>query len=408
MDIFHFRFISAGPDQRRTETSDATGHVRGSYTYLDDKGVQHSVHYIAGPEIGYRVLKNVKGPHLPSIYPFRTPEIIPPNFYDDLNKNDDFFDTAASGPIKPLDNIGAAKPGALKPFADNFDDFSGPSSTAKPSYGAGFNDENRFSTTTSKSSNGLDDGSTTRRPFGGNRPFAANKPSYDYDDSEDDIGDLFGGSSSTTRRPESTTHRATPRPLSGSAGGPKPFGTNNRPYAASDSRPSDYDDGSYKPSSESAYEPPDKPNYDDDNNSNEVSGDFDLFGNLPNRKKPSTQRPFQIGIGIGGGGGGGGTEGASIQPGASGSGSASSFYGRHTIVTNIGDKPFSVPPGVSVRAHVQAIDLFPIDSKIPSPSEQFKEDTKIADTENAESNNIPSNETNTTELPTTTLNTKIV
>lgn len=36
----YFRFISAGPDQRRTESSDANGNVRGSYTFLDDKGVQ--------------------------------------------------------------------------------------------------------------------------------------------------------------------------------------------------------------------------------------------------------------------------------------------------------------------------------------------------------------------------------
>lgn len=34
------RFISAGPDQRRTESSDSHGNVRGSYTFLDDKGVQ--------------------------------------------------------------------------------------------------------------------------------------------------------------------------------------------------------------------------------------------------------------------------------------------------------------------------------------------------------------------------------
>lgn len=35
-----YRFISAGPDQRRTESSDSQGNVRGSYTFLDDKGVQ--------------------------------------------------------------------------------------------------------------------------------------------------------------------------------------------------------------------------------------------------------------------------------------------------------------------------------------------------------------------------------
>lgn len=49
-------------------------------------------------------------------------------------------------------------------------------------------------------------------------------------------------------------------------------------------------------------------------------------------------------------------------------------YTQGTYVTNLGDTTFSVPPGVSVRAHVQAIDLLPFGSKFPSPSEQFKAD----------------------------------
>lgn len=56
MSVSFTRFVSSGPDQRRTEVSDATGHVRGSYTYLDDKGVQHAVHYIAGREFSRTTL----------------------------------------------------------------------------------------------------------------------------------------------------------------------------------------------------------------------------------------------------------------------------------------------------------------------------------------------------------------
>lgn len=44
-----------------------------------------------------------------------------------------------------------------------------------------------------------------------------------------------------------------------------------------------------------------------------------------------------------------------------------------TIIRNIGEDYFGVPPGVSVRAHVQSIDLYPYGSK-PSPSEAIEKD----------------------------------
>lgn len=53
-----YGFTASGPDQRRSEVSDSSGRVQGSYTYLDDKGVQRTVQYVAGPEIGYRVVNN--------------------------------------------------------------------------------------------------------------------------------------------------------------------------------------------------------------------------------------------------------------------------------------------------------------------------------------------------------------
>lgn len=45
-----------------------------------------------------------------------------------------------------------------------------------------------------------------------------------------------------------------------------------------------------------------------------------------------------------------------------------------TIIRNIGRDYFGVPPGVSVRAHVQSIDLYPFDSKPLSPSEAIEKD----------------------------------
>lgn len=53
-----YGFTASGPDQRRSEVSDSSGRVQGSYTYVDDKGVQRTVQYVAGPDIGYRVVNN--------------------------------------------------------------------------------------------------------------------------------------------------------------------------------------------------------------------------------------------------------------------------------------------------------------------------------------------------------------
>lgn len=43
-----FRFLTSSPDQRRAESTGPDGITRGSYSYLDDKGVQRTVKYIAG------------------------------------------------------------------------------------------------------------------------------------------------------------------------------------------------------------------------------------------------------------------------------------------------------------------------------------------------------------------------
>lgn len=45
-----------------------------------------------------------------------------------------------------------------------------------------------------------------------------------------------------------------------------------------------------------------------------------------------------------------------------------------TIIRNIGQDYFGVPPGVSVRAHVQSIDLYPYESKPITPAEAIEKD----------------------------------
>jgi hypothetical protein len=91
-----YRFTSAGPDQRRVEVSDATGHVKGSYTYIDDRGVQRTTQYIAGPNIGYKVVSSKTDDKYP-VYPYPLPYPFTPN--DNPFKVDELFEinTPASG-----------------------------------------------------------------------------------------------------------------------------------------------------------------------------------------------------------------------------------------------------------------------------------------------------------------------
>lgn len=57
-----YKFITTSPDQRRAEVTGPDGITRGSYSYLDDQGVQRTVQYIAGAGIGYKVVSSTVGP----------------------------------------------------------------------------------------------------------------------------------------------------------------------------------------------------------------------------------------------------------------------------------------------------------------------------------------------------------
>lgn len=57
-----YKFLTSSPDQRRAEVTGPDGITRGSYSYLDDKGVQRTVQYVAGAGIGYKVLSSTIGP----------------------------------------------------------------------------------------------------------------------------------------------------------------------------------------------------------------------------------------------------------------------------------------------------------------------------------------------------------
>lgn len=60
--FFFCRFLTSSPDQRRSEATGPDGITRGSYSYLDDEGVQRTVQYIAGAGIGYKVIQSTVGP----------------------------------------------------------------------------------------------------------------------------------------------------------------------------------------------------------------------------------------------------------------------------------------------------------------------------------------------------------
>lgn len=111
-----------------------------------------------------------------------------------------------------------------------------------------------------------------------------------------------------------------------------------------------------------------------------------LFGSESNSRPPLGGRPPVIQIQ------GGGTSGAPCE------------RCQGTIVTNVGDRVFSVPPGVSVRAHVQSIDLLPLVSKVPSPSEQYNEEMSIKTEQlnSAASDLVSSNSTTESSKITTT------
>lgn len=72
-----YGFTASGPDQRRSEVSDSNGRVQGSYTYVDDKGVQRTVQYVAGPKIGYRVVNNAAAGGAAGIAAVSVPTLLP-------------------------------------------------------------------------------------------------------------------------------------------------------------------------------------------------------------------------------------------------------------------------------------------------------------------------------------------
>ncbi|XP_066138696.1 uncharacterized protein Cpr73D [Euwallacea fornicatus] len=371
-----YKFVSSGPDQRRTEVSDSTGHVRGSYTYLDDKGRQHSVHYIAGPDTGYRVLKTVKGPHLPTVFPFDAPGIIADDFYE-YRSDDDVFNANASG----------------KPF--NFDRKSTKPST-ELSNGIDIGNEDYYRLRGDGGLEGLgglaahNDGSFGRKKPNSpklpptrsrtSRPSPTKPPSPNFEafekengDNEDFDDNLFRDPGEDFKQPRPTARPTIITFKSTKSALPDVVGK---------------DDGSYKPDGEDgSYRTED----------DDTGLGFGNFDSVVGGSSTTTLRPALSTLA--GYPSGKPTSGPSFddyseesEKGLFGSENGRPFENNGgtlhiagsqkpcrncpgTIVTNIGQKPLHVPPGVSVRAHVQSIDLYPPESL--SPSEALKTTTSF-------------------------------
>lgn len=363
-----YKFVSAGPDQRRTETSDSTGHVRGSYTYLDDKGVQHSVHYIAGPETGYRVLKTVKGPHLPTVFPFNHPGIVPPDFYDYNDK--DVFDTAATGharpnrPTKPKPESTAENDNGIEKDGDDFGKIPKPGGSKPYDY----RDDKPYKPTSGENNSGYE---------------------TDFDDLFGDIGN------------KKVNGKGKEKDEVGKGG-------KGKEDIVGAKKPSE--DGFSKPSNE--YIPPKE-----EQSGEEYGNSNDGFGrpSSGSGNKPTTEND-DFGLF------GSETNGPNLSHGNTGVGEGPLITIENptkdcprckgALITNVGDTYLTVPPGVSVRAHVQAVDLLPYSSRFPKPSDQYKADLAL-ETEQLNSekdriideikDGVTTTDETTTEIDTTTM-----
>lgn len=381
---------------------DASGIVRGSYTYLDDKGVQRTTEYIAGPNIGYKVVSSRSGspPYLP-------PAPVPPVFVPSPPQGSVF----TSSSVTPL-----------------FEGVNSPSSAlpAKPTQ-------------------------TTTLGLGGNLFESAGSTNYPTGDQEGNTGSsgsggtVGGGGLFQTGIPSSTKPVISPTPGSlfatdedlfgagpsgGSTVGP---GSSSRPSSRPPAvdgeeggrpgtRPSDDDlfgglGGSS--SSNDGYQAPDRfdlggkpspkpsPPYDSGlgdagassgGNGNLFGSNDDLFGGFGSENSgtngvsqgkpggyPSSTRPTSVPQGSDDlfGSGGSTVFGSSTSLGTTPGVRVGSSSSRHPYKDCCTTRPtgppnsfdteaegggFSgFPPGVAVRAHVQSLDILPFGHRIPPP-----------------------------------------
>lgn len=320
-----YQFTASGPDQKRVEVSDSGGRVRGSYTYVDNKGVQRTVHYVAGPNIGYKVIRKGTGPIFSSVYPYTTPEFLqPPDvpqvslappllpsttispslLPDDLFEPENLDFPKTSKPNLDFPSLSTSKPSTTT--------FSPPLSLPPKSYyepPLSPPKPNTFHVGGSLFDPTLDTnlGSTTQRPYSFDDIFGSSKPDFEDTGDYGNRGYSSQGSNSGSRQGSYDNPGSYKQYNQGSNRGSYGHGSfkaNRKP-------------GVRKPSNAYLYPKPDRG-----------------FQEEPSQDYPTGNEDNGY------------------------SGTSKNFLG--------------LPPGVSVRAHVQSLDILPYGSKIPPPDEALQ------------------------------------
>ncbi|KAM8710644.1 hypothetical protein ACLKA7_017295 [Drosophila subpalustris] len=369
-----YKLIAAGPDHRRAESRASDGLVRGTYSFLDDKGIQRTVEYIAGAGIGYRVVHNRVGPgtHInPSVADFRLSDT-------DFRLANDFGRGAAGGLGGGAAAGGRGRAGTdyLKPAGGGGDVDTGGTGGADGADAGGEGIEGE-DTELSSSSSGSSKSKEDRRGYAaGSGGRGGTK--YGGSGAASGAGRGEGGAGGAGGRGGSAAAGAGPGGRGGAGAGGRGGGRGKAGAGAGAAAGS----GGFRESSSSSASSVHRPNR---LNANRFSGggSSETGGYLP----PT-----------------GGT--------SSGSGSASGpddnynlndddvgsslpplvttnhrileidrdreWVQRHrdsTVIRNVGKWYVGLPPGQSVRAHVQNIDLVPLGGRVNlSPSEALRQD----------------------------------
>ncbi|XP_021697100.1 uncharacterized protein LOC5568293 [Aedes aegypti] len=336
-----YKLLSVGPDQRRSETTGPDGITRGSYSYLDDKGLQRTVQYIAGAGIGYKVVQSTTGAgsHLLAS-PATNFAISHVEQSDVTDNNNPSYTASPSGPAS---------------FPSGGSDRDRPGSGSRPT------------------ASGYDGSRPTGPGFDGSRPTGSGydgaKPDHDGYDSGRPTGPAFDDDFDRKRPTTPSTGK-----VPSSTDRPDPSETKGR-------FPDEDSDYGGKPQ------------------------DGSIIGLVPPKydyeptEDPPLSGPFDISISSGPSGpsGSGYPNFDESAPGAFNSNDFTNYpevsYDRKkleedrkkdwrdfskdsTIIKNVGDWYVGLAPGASVRAHIQNIDLLPYGGRAPSPSEALRRDTQ--------------------------------
>lgn len=406
-----YKFIASAPDQRRSESTGADGITRGSYSYLDDKGLQRTVEYIAGAGIGYKIVQSSTGPgsHLNA-----RPAI--PQFGPASAQSNDITDADGSGFRRTESgSFGSRRTGQ----AGSATGQSGGQAGFGSSSGFGSGSGNKYGSSGSAAAGGIGDyggGSGGSSEKGLSTGFGAgSRAGASGGNSWDKAGRPGSGSTPPIGGGSSESHRGTgvgsgsygsgQRVGDSARGGANRYGGGAETYGGS----SDGIGGAAGSQTGSGAG-----RYGAGGSSEAHSGIGQGSGSGGDFTQTSSERDHLHSSGnrqssVAGSSGAsrpssGGSAGSSSVRGSAGvhtgSGSAGSVDGTSyvtsndaslsidrnrdwttggrdsTIVKNVGKWYVGLPPGSAVRAHVQNIDLLPIGGRPPSPSEALRKDVQ--------------------------------